>query len=67
MEFIEGEIYRHDRSMDIDMVIRRVVDVTPKGTKLKVLWVSKQSRRFITEDEVFVTAEQYPNWKQVPE
>jgi len=67
MEFKPGNIYRHTRSMDVDIMVRRVINSSETGIKLAIFYISKQSRRFIHECELIVTPNQYQNWTQVDE
>lgn len=65
MTFDSGEIYRHDNSRDVDVLVVETTEDTPNWFKLKVFWVSRNSGFLLSADEVTILKGDVPKWKRV--
>lgn len=67
--FKEGQFYRHENTLDIDLYVVKVLDEDDAGTKIRVKFYNRHYNIFqpdiVTTEDVVVKPEQYINWRQV--
>lgn len=65
--FQQGEKYRHNRCLDVDIIIVSNVEMTKDYAKLKVIYWNRHYNQPIDMevDRVTIKKEEFKNWKQV--
>lgn len=65
MKFEEGERYRHDRSMDVDIFVVAIKEEKPESVLMAVFFVNQTSGKMVSPDEITVKTEDFGNWKKI--
>ena len=65
MTFESGERYRHQNSLDVDLLVVDTVSDGPAWIQLKVFWVSQKSGFLLSADEVKILKDDVSKWKKV--
>lgn len=64
-KFQTGKRLRHARSMDVDIVLLDILEISENGVETLVKFVSQNTSRFIAYQVVMIVPEQYDNWAEV--
>ena len=65
MKFEEGERYRHEKSMDVDIFVIGIKEENEDGTLMAIFYVNQTSGKMVSSDEIIVKPEDYGKWTKV--
>lgn len=67
MKFRKLGRYRHDHTLDMDIVVMKVYGQDEESALLNVAYYSRHSNAFFDtpQEDVVINSKEYPRWKEV--